>query len=271
MTGPDKPSLDLPADLLEAAQLTPEEARIALCLGLFHGGRLTREQASSLSGDPARFETALFPDAGQLDLNDFLDWASHDLKTPLNSIIGFSRVVLKGIDGPINETQEADLSTVYANGQRLLGLLSMLVDIARLNKGSLHLSPTATDLAGLLHEATARWRSQNTSRDLKTEIKLNADAVQVDAPRMKQLISGALTYAALQVVEDSTVSLTAVEEPGRAAIRIASQGQRDPAMPELERAMLPSINRSLARLHGGDLEESQNLDGGVTLDLWLPR
>jgi signal transduction histidine kinase len=269
MTGPE--TIDLPADLLAAAGLTPEAARLAVCLGLFHSGRLSRDQARDFSGDAAQFEALLFPDRDQLDLNDFLDWASHDLKTPLNLIIGFSKVVLKGIDGPINETQQTDLTSVHNNGQRLLSLISMLVDIARLNKGALHLSLDEVDLVELLNQSARRWRARNPTRELTTTIALSSPVLQLDLSRMKQLLAGALTFSAIHVTEGGTLRLNADADDQRATVFIESRGSRDPAMPELEAQMLRFINGSLVRLHGGDLTVSDNPGGGVTVHFWLPR
>jgi signal transduction histidine kinase len=264
-------SVDTHKDLLEAAGISAGEARILLAIALFKDGRLSRDQARDLSGDPEAFETSLFEQGEELDLNEFLDWASHDLKTPLNMVIGFSKIVLRGIDGPINETQQADLSSVHKNAQHLLSLISMLVDIARLNKGSIRLSPTETDFAGLLAESAARWREQNPGHELQTQIELGPEALRLDAARMEQLIAGALTYCALQVAEGETIRMAVAEDIGSITVSIESHGSRDRAMPELDATMLRFINRSLARLHGGDLEENEDPEAGARLRFWLPK
>ena len=61
--------------------------------------------------------------------SDFLATMSHELRTPLNSIIGFSRVILRGIDGPLTETQQADLAAIHNSGQHLLGLINDVLDL----------------------------------------------------------------------------------------------------------------------------------------------
>jgi K+-sensing histidine kinase KdpD len=242
-----------------------------MALGLFHTGRLSHDQAKEFSGDPVLFEASLFPQRDQLDLNDFLDWGSHDLKSPFNLIIGFSKVVLNGIDGPINETQQADLSSVYDNGQRLLTLISMLVDIARLNKGGVHLSASRLDFGELLEGAAARWKAQNPARVLETDLELGSAMLQLDSPRTKQLLAGTLSCAALQVAEGGTVHLAASEAADRVSVSVQSRGARNPALPELDLVMLRFINRALVRLHRGDLEETGNPEGGVTIRFWLPK
>ncbi len=61
------------------------------------------------------------------------------LRTPLNSIIGFSRLILKGIDGPINETQEQDLQAIYNSGQHLLSLINNVLDLSKIEAGKMEL------------------------------------------------------------------------------------------------------------------------------------
>jgi len=56
----------------------------------------------------------------------FLAHMSHELREPLTNIIGFSRLILKGLDGPVNDQQRQDLQIIYANSQHLLGLINDL-------------------------------------------------------------------------------------------------------------------------------------------------
>src|SRR6185436_17692256 len=127
----EKTLLEIPTELLQAAKLTPEEAKTELAIRLYQQHKLNDKQAAELAGNPTAIEKLMWKDGetGRFDLNDFLDWASHDLKTPLNAVIGFTKVVIKGIDGPINETQNTDLTTAFTSGQRMLALISQLVEI----------------------------------------------------------------------------------------------------------------------------------------------
>jgi signal transduction histidine kinase len=220
---------------------------------------------------PGTTEIPLNLDGDRLDLDDFLDWASHDLKTPLNMVIGFSRVVLRGMDGPVNETQRADLTSVHDNGQRLLSLITMLVDIARLNKGALRLSPAPVDIVQLLEATAAAWQIQHPGLSLTTEITLGGHPLRLDAARTRQLVMGSLTWAGSQVAQAGTVHLAATEDDHVVRISIESDGARDRTAPELDLAMLRFINRSLARLHGGDLTQEIRPEGGATVSFWLPK
>ena len=62
---------------------------------------------------------------------------SHDLRGPLNSILGFSELLLEGIEGPLTEYQEADITAIYQSAQNLLRLINELVDVSKLDAGRL--------------------------------------------------------------------------------------------------------------------------------------
>jgi signal transduction histidine kinase len=125
----DKTIIEIPTNLLQAAKMTPQEAQTQLAIRLYQLHKLNDEQAIELAGDSKVIEALAWNshETGQFNLDEFLTWASHDLKTPLNTIIGFIKVVIKGIDGPINEIQNTDLTTALNGSQRMLTLVNNLV------------------------------------------------------------------------------------------------------------------------------------------------
>lgn len=72
---------------------------------------------------------------------------SHDLRGPLNSILGFAELLLEEIEGPLNETQHADVSAIYQSAQNLLHLINMMVDLSKLEANRLKLDFKAVNLA----------------------------------------------------------------------------------------------------------------------------
>jgi K+-sensing histidine kinase KdpD len=60
---------------------------------------------------------------------------AHDLRSPLNAVIGFSRILLKGIDGPLSELQTADLEAIHENGVTMLRMVDSIVDLAKIEAG----------------------------------------------------------------------------------------------------------------------------------------
>jgi K+-sensing histidine kinase KdpD len=268
----DKTTIEIPTELLEAARITPEEAKKELAMRLYQSHKLNDKQAAELASDPKAIESLVWNNAetGHFNLDDFLDWASHDLKTPLNSVIGFTKVVLKGIDGPINETQETDLNTAFTAGQRTLALVSYLVEIARLNNGKLQLSRDNHNMEEIVTEIATRWKAQNPSTPLHIELNIADRAFSVDKAQIRQIFSHLLTFASIRVTE-GTVSLSASDFDGKLKVRVQSNGRKPVDKAEMDSAMLGFITRSLIKLHGGQMDDPQETDDGLLLKFSIPR
>lgn len=268
----DKTILEIPTELLEAAKITAEEAKSELAVRLYQLHKLNERQAGELAGDPKVVESLVWSQGqvSHFNLDDFLSWASHDLKTPLNSVIGFSKVVLKGIDGPVNETQQNDLLTVFTAGQRMLALISYLVEIARLNNGHAQITRENADIEEIITETTSRWKTQNPSRPLSIETNLTNPVFNVDRAQMRQIISHLLSFASVRVTE-GTVSLSASDTDAELRIRAQSFGKKPADKAEMDSAMLGFILASLIKLHGGQMDDPQETDDGLLLKVSLPR
>ncbi len=265
--------IEIPTEILEAAQLTPNEIKVELALLLYKQGHINPEQARLLAGTTPRLEN-LFQkkeQAGHIDMDEFISWAAHDLKSPLNAIIGFTKVVLKGIDGPVTDLQVTDLTSAHVNGQRMLTLTNNLIDMARLNNGDIKIEMTPTSLALVLTEAANRWKTQNPGKELETSLDLGASESQLDSARMRQVVSGLLTYAGNHVAEPGKVHLRAHETDQNFIVEIESSGEKARDKFELDLTMLGFISHGLLRLHGGDLELGDDTGSGLALKFTLPK
>ena len=268
----DKTTIEIPTELLEAAHITAGDAKKELAIRLYQMQKLNDRQAGELADDPKVIESLVWNsgETGQFDLNNFLDWASHDLKTPLNSVIGFTKIVLKGIDGPVNETQETDLTTVFNAGQRTLGLISYLVEIARLNKGTMNPSREESNASEIIKEAAASWKTQNTAKPLNMDVNISNPIFQVDKAQIRQIISHLLTFAALRITE-GTVTLSANDSEDSLKVRIHSNGKKGVDKFEMDSAMLKFVASSLIKLHGGQMDDPEETDDGLMLRFSIPR
>jgi signal transduction histidine kinase len=275
----DTISLELPADLLETARLTPAELITELAILLYQQERIPYAQAAALAGnqdgqfDRLLQEKAHQSETEQIDLSEFLSWAAHDLKTPLNAVIGFSKVVLKGIDGPINEMQATDLTSVHVNGQRMLALVSNLVDMARINRGETKTSFDTANVISIIEEAAARWKAQNPAKELVTVSLVTSPALPmpVDASRLRQIVSNLLTYAALYIEEQGQLTFTLEEDDKQLNLSIKSSGTKTRGVSKMDTTMLEFISRSLLTLHGGKLLECQESEKGSNIRFMLPK
>lgn len=268
----DTTLLEIPTALLQAAKLTPEQARAELAIRLYQQHKLNSQQAAELAGDVRLFPTQawLNGQTGRLDLDDFLDWASHDLKTPLNAVIGFTKVVLKGIDGPVNEVQTTDLTTAYNSGQRMLALVSQLVEIARLNNNRILLAFEPRNLPELLTEFTNRWKTANPLKPLTLELQVADPNFDLDPMQVRQIVTHALTFAALRITE-GTLSLSARDSEQDVQVTVESTGAKPADKMEMDSAMLEFIITGLVKLHGGTLFILEEKADGFRVQFSFPR
>jgi K+-sensing histidine kinase KdpD len=268
----DKTILEIPTELLEAANITPEQARTELAIRLYQIHKLNENQARQLAGDPKVIEELVWSNrtTGRIDLDEFLSWASHDLKSPLNTIIGFTRVVIKGIDGPVNEAQSADLTTAFISSQKMLFLINNLVDMARLNTGHISLRQVETDTTKLFKEAGERWQTANPAKILTAQINIAQPVFSVDNIYMRNIVSSLLSYAAIRVTEGS-ISLEARDDENGLRVTIQSSGKKSLDKFELDSAMFDFVCASLIKLHGGKMDEPQETESGLLLAFSLPR
>lgn len=65
---------------------------------------------------------------------------SHDLRGPLNSILGFTELLLEGIEGPITDVQAEDLTAIHQSARNLLALINTVVDLSKISNDQLNLS-----------------------------------------------------------------------------------------------------------------------------------
>jgi len=142
---------------------------------------------------------------------DFLANMSHEMTTPLNSVIGFSQILQDELCGPLNEKQKEYVADVESSGQRLLGLVRNMLDLARAISGSLALDyrhfavrEAVQSVIGAFHE-TARERQQQISFDLQP----GADReIEADADKFRQILFNLLDNALKFTPEGGRIRIT---------------------------------------------------------------
>jgi hypothetical protein len=120
-----------------------------------------------ISAEPLPKEVAPGPEVrSEPDEVDYLMALRHEFRTPLNAVLGFSDVLLSGIDGKVNESQREDLEIIRASGIRLRILLDSAFDLSQLADGELRLDAERADIRELVAraaiEAGQLWSNKRT-------------------------------------------------------------------------------------------------------------
>ena len=135
-------------------------------------------------------------DAGKIK-GEFLSKMSHEFRTPLNHIIGFTGLVLEDSSGNLNATQKEYLDAVVQSSHHLLTLVKDILDLSKLEAGTLELEPTDVKLKTLLENGIAGFEQKAVDRGmtLLKDFDGAPDTIRADEGMLKQIIFHFLSNA----------------------------------------------------------------------------
>ena len=185
---------------------------------------------------------------------EFLATVSHELRTPLTSIKG-SITTLLDASGTLNPAEIHQFHRIIdTQTDRMRELISDLLDVARIDSGTLSISPEPTDLAILAEEARKVFLSGEFSNTLKIDLPQGLPWIMADRLRIVQVVNNLLDNAARHSGESSIIHVTAVREGMHVAVSVADEGMGVSA------EHLPYLFRRFTHIEGDerrkDLEET---------------
>ena len=186
---------------------------------------------------------------------EFLAMVSHELRTPLTSVKG-SIATLLDPPSALGPTEMRQFFRIIDSQiDRMHVLISDLLDVARIETGTLAVSPEPTDVAILVGEAGNGFRSAGGRHNIEVELAPDLPWVMADRLRMVQVLGNLLTNAARHSPESSIIRVTAVGEGVHVAVSVSDHGRGIPA------ESLPHLFRKFSRI------ESQEQGGDTGLGL----
>jgi PAS domain S-box-containing protein len=137
----------------------------------------------------------------------FLASMSHELRTPMNAIIGFTGTLLMGLPGPLNEVQTKQLRTVQTSGKHLLSLINDLLDLARIESGTIDLHVEAIDCKELLDEVAMGLKPLAAAKSIEIEVSApSGSVVHADHRSLRQILIN-LANNAIKFTDEGIVRL----------------------------------------------------------------
>jgi PAS domain S-box-containing protein len=119
--------------------------------------------------------------------DDFLSNVSHEFKTPLTSIQGYSQLISDGTLGEVNEQQQKAVETVLRNSERLRRLVDSLLYLSRAQSGKLNYSFEKLDIKDILEHAVQDLALQAASKNIELITDIPSDIPQLDLDRDKMM------------------------------------------------------------------------------------
>ncbi|MBR0055947.1 MAG: response regulator [Kiritimatiellae bacterium] len=152
----------------------------------------------------------------------FFSIVSHDIRTPLNAILGYSELLQRGIDNP-SERDEA-LKSIRASGTTLLQLVNDVLDQAKLDAGKMTLQPEPVRLADLTDEVFAAFRLAADGKGLALVNRASRVAdVMLDGHRFRQILFN-LVGNAVKFTDRGSVTVSAHLADGVLTVSVADTG-----------------------------------------------
>ena len=214
----------------------------------------------------------------------FFSSVSHDIRTPLNAIIGFSELLEKGV-GDEDERSRC-ISSIRSSGKVLLRLVDDILDLSKLESRKLEIVEEPTDIPTLAREviAVCEVARQRKPLLLKTEIG-EMPWVSVDPQRIRQILFNLLSNA-YKYTDHGTVTIRVLWQDGTLSLSVADTG-KGISEEDIARILQPFVQladrnhrdgtglglpicQRLAALMGGKLEIASKVGEGSTFTVTIP-
>lgn len=219
----------------------------------------------------------------------FLAQMSHEVRTPLNAILGFSKLLKTGNSGQtLNAAQGLYLQRIHENGLSLLAFFDDLLDISKIEEGQLrlHVQPDV-NLLELLEQCVSRYQFniKNKDLDFQQHFALKASCLlQTDPQRLKQMVSNLLSNAIKFTPAQGHVQLNTFQEKNHLCIEVQDSG---PGIKKSEQALIftpfyrnnahaagsglgLAIIKELCDLMGYQLRLKSDEGKGSCFQIWIP-
>jgi PAS domain S-box-containing protein len=224
--------------------------------------------------------------------SDFIAVVSHEVRTPMNGVLGMARLML---ETPLIGEQREYAQTIVDSGESLLTILNDLLDISKLEAGKLEIEEITFSPRRLIADTANIMRPRAVEKGLKINFKISdsvPDAVIGDANRLRQIVFNLISNA-IKFTDTGEVDL--ILDAGdlgdnqidlRFAVTDTGQGVGPETAKELFAPYVQanvdiarrfggtglglSISRQLAKLMGGDIELESTLGEGSTFTIHAP-
>ena len=138
----------------------------------------------------------------------FIASASHELRSPLNAIIGFSSILLRSISGSLNEKQEAQTSSILRSGKYLLTLINNIMDVSQVETGRMACSNEEFLVGDVINEVLDISREPISQKNLDLTVDVPDIVMFSDRQRLIQCLHN-LVNNAIKYTEEGAIAIRA--------------------------------------------------------------
>jgi PAS domain S-box-containing protein len=224
--------------------------------------------------------------------SEFLTAMSHELRTPLNAIGGYAELMEMGIRGPVTNEQRRDLSRIRTSQEHLLGLIASLLDLTRIESGSVHYTIVNVGVAPVFADVEALIAPQAAAKHQAVTFDPPGPPliVRADREKLRQILLNLLSNAIRHTPAGTCITVSArrfddsaiaiVVRDNGPGVSVELQHSIFEPFVQLDRALTSptqqgvglglAISRDLARGMGGELTIESEAGAGAAFSLTLP-
>jgi signal transduction histidine kinase len=215
-------------------------------------------------------------EAAERAANHFFDLVSHELRSPIASIVGYQELLSDGVYGDTGKGASEPLERIRRSADHLLHLIDGVVDLARLRTGELAAQPETVELQPLLQDVAQEFARGAVERGIPHQVRLDHDlpAIRSDPQRLLRALH--LMVIVAEKHPDGhgrSMEFSATGDGDGLTVRI--QGTRIPQQPDardpaLRSGIRISIAAAMAQLLGGSLRlesDDHHTVTGMTLEV----
>jgi signal transduction histidine kinase len=219
--------------------------------------------------------------------DDLVSTVAHQFRTPLTSLRMAIHLCLEGVPGPLNEKQQDLLYAAREECERLQGIVDELLDLARLQSGTIPLEPEEETAEHLVERAAHEFTAASRERGIELLVEPVAGdvSVRVDPERIELVFANLIENALRHTPSGGRVVVRATETENGVRFEVSDSG---PGIAEAERARVfekfyrapgsagggaglgLSIARDVVRAHGGTIGVDSEVGRGSTFWFELP-
>jgi two-component system sensor histidine kinase KdpD len=218
--------------------------------------------------------------------NSLLSAISHDLRTPLSSIVGASSSLVED-PGKLDSGAKRELAqTIYDEAQRMATLANNILDMARLDTGAIELKRDWVPLEEIVGSVLARLQKRIEGRPIEVRLQKDLPLVKLDAVMIEQVLVNLMENAVKYTPAGSPLEIGAEARAGEVVVQVADRGPGIPkgleerlfdkfyrAAPERAQSGVGlglTICRAMVEAHRGRIWAENRPGGGAVFRFTLP-
>ncbi len=158
--------------------------------------------------------------------NEFISNLSHELRTPMNAILGVSKLLSRKNTANLNERQKEGLGIIYSSGQRLLSLINDLLDLSKIEAGKMDMIEEPFPLSGLMGDLDSFTRALAGEKNISIEISVDAQVpatLVYDQRRLLQVLTNIMSNA-VKFTEEGRIELSVFTSEGALFFKCTDTG-----------------------------------------------